>query len=238
MLMTNHVLLNNIDHKNLRVITTRSAQYGDDVMYAVTFPAEFRNIQAHYPIVFRKNAQGQFEPIALMGFQERQNLFLTSRGWDATYIPLTIERLPFLIGFSADKQPKMHVDLDSARISRTEGEAVFREHGGNTEFLERMSSALLAIHQGIAAVQPFVAALLEHELLESFVLDVQLANGSQNRLAGFYAINEERLLNLSGAVLERLNRAGYLQAIHMAIASLSQFRVLIERMNKRNAGDC
>lgn len=235
--MTNHVLLNNVDHKGLRVITTRSARYGDDVMYAVTFPAEFRNIQAHYPIVFRKNAQGQFEPIALMGFQERQNLFLTSRGWDASYIPLTIERLPFLIGFSADKQPMMHVDLDSPRISRTEGEPVFRAYGGNTEFLERMSSVLLAIHQGIAAVQPFVAALMEHELLESFVLDVQLANGSENRLAGFYAINEERLLNLSGEVLERFNRAGYLQAIHMAIASLSQFRALIERMNKRNAGD-
>ena len=52
---------------------------------------------------------------------------------------------------------------------------------------------------------------------------MQLANGSQNRLAGFYTINEERLLGLSGAVLERFNRAGYLQAIYMAIASLSQF---------------
>jgi hypothetical protein len=235
--MTNNVLLNNVDHKDLRVITTRSARYGDDVMFAVTFPSEFRNIQAHYPIVFRKNAQGQFEPIALLGFQERQNLFLTQRGWDATYVPLTIERLPFLIGFSADKQPMMHVDLDSPRISRTEGEPIFREHGGNTEFLERMNSVLLAIHQGIAGVQPFVAALLEHELLESFVLDVQLANGSQNRLAGFYAINEERLQGLSGAVLERFNRAGYLQAIHMTIASMSQFRALIERMNKRNANE-
>ena len=75
--MTHHVLLNNVDHKDLRVITTRSARYGDDVMYAITFPSEFRNIQANYPLVFRKNAQGQFEPTALLGFQERQNLFLT-----------------------------------------------------------------------------------------------------------------------------------------------------------------
>ena len=55
--MTNSVLLNNIDHKDLRVITTRSAAYGDDVMFALTFPAEFRNVQAHYPIVFRKTAR-------------------------------------------------------------------------------------------------------------------------------------------------------------------------------------
>lgn len=235
--MSNHALLNNIDHKDLRVITTRGAKYGDNVMLALTFPSEFRNLQAHYPIVFRKNAQGQFEPAALLGFKDNQNLFLTKQGWDATYIPLTIERQPFLIGFSPDKQPMMHIDLNSPRVSRDEGEPVFREFGGNTDFLERMSSVLLAIHQGLADNEPFIGALLQHELLESFVFDIQLQDGSNNRLGGFYTINEERLLNLNGAVLERLNRAGHLQAIYMSIASLSHFRALIERMNKLNAGD-
>ena len=37
--MANNVLLNNIDHRDLRVITTRAADYGDDVMFAITFPA-------------------------------------------------------------------------------------------------------------------------------------------------------------------------------------------------------
>jgi hypothetical protein len=235
--MSKHVLLNNVDHKDLRVITTRSAEYGDNVMLAATFPAEFRNLQAHYPIVFRKNAQGQFEPVALLGFKEGQNLFLTRQGWDATYLPMTIERLPFLIGFSSDREPMMHMDLDHPRVSRTQGEPIFREHGGNTEFLERMSSLLLAIHQNLGATEHFIGALLQHELLESFVLDIQLNDGSQNRLAGFYTIKEERLLDLNGAVLERLNRAGHLQAIYMAIASLSHFRALIERVNKLNAGD-
>jgi hypothetical protein len=233
--MTHSVLLNNLDHKDLRVITTRSAAYGDNVMFAITFPAEFRNLQAHYPIVFRKTARAQFEPIALLGFQERQNLFLDKDGWDATYLPLTIERLPFLIGI-AGQQPMMHVDLDSPRISRTAGEPIFLEHGGNSEFLERMNSVLLAIHQGIAATAPFVAALLESDLLESFVFDIQLADGSQNRLTGFYTINEERLAGLNGGALDRLHRAGHLQAIYMVIASLSNFRALIERMNRLHAG--
>ena len=234
--MTRSVLLNNLDHRDLRVITTRGARYGDNVMLAITFPAEFRNLQAYYPIVLRKTSQGQFEPVALLGFQERQNLFLDKDGWNATYLPLTIERLPFLIGI-ADAQPMIHVDLDSPRISRIEGEPLFREHGGNTDFLERMNSVLLAIHQGIAGTAPFIAALLEHELLESFVFDIQLADGSQNRLAGFYTINEERLGGLQGAVLDRLHRAGHLQAIYMIVASLSNFRALIERMNKLHAGN-
>jgi len=232
--MTNNVLLNNVDHKDLRIITTRSADYGDNVMFAPTFPGEFRSVQAHYPIVFRKASDGQFQPIALFGFQERQNLFLGARGWDATYVPLMIERLPFLIGRS-DQQLMVHVDLDSPRVSRTTGEPVFLPHGGSTEFLERMNSVLLAIHEGVESTPPFVAQLLEYQLLESFVLDIQLANGSQNRLTGFYTLNEERLTNLSGFGLERLSKAGHLQAAYMAIASLSNFRDLIERQNRLHA---
>jgi hypothetical protein len=234
--MAHPVQLNNIDHKDLRIITTRSAQYGDHVMSAITFPPEFRSIQAHYPIVFSKTADGQFQPIVLLGFREKQNLFLTSRGWDAPYVPLMIERVPFLIGRSGE-QLMMHVDLDSPRVSRTTGEPLFLPHGGNTEFLERMNSVLLAIHAGLERTPPFVAALLEHELLESFALDIRLADGSDNRLAGFYTIHEERLAALSGSALESLNRAGHLQPAYMAVASLSQFRALIERQNRLNAGD-
>lgn len=235
--MANTVLLNNVDHKDLRVITRRGAEYGDNVMFAITFPAEFRSLQAHYPIVFRKSPDGTtFQPIALFGLQEGQNLFLRRQGWDATYLPLAIERLPFFIGV-ADEEMVVHVDLDSPRISATQGEAVFLTHGGTSEFLERMNSVLLAIHLGLESTPAFIAALLEHDLLESFVFDIELADGSQNRLAGFYTINEERLNALGGSSLERLCKAGHLQAVYMAIASLSQFRALIERQDQFNAGE-
>jgi hypothetical protein len=71
-------------------------------MSALTFPAEFRELQAHYPIVFAKNADGTlgFDPIALFGFQQGENLFLGSgkRAGTRPTIPLTVERQPFLIG--------------------------------------------------------------------------------------------------------------------------------------------
>jgi len=229
-----NVLLNNIDHKGLRVITARSAAYGDDVKFALTFAAEFRNIQAHYPIVFHKTADGKFQAIALLGFQDKENLFLGPDGWDAPYVPLTIERQPFLIGFR-DREPLVHIDLASPRVSRTEGEALFREYGGSSDFLERMSSVLLTIHQGLEAMPAFIDALLQHDLLESFVLDVELNDRSQHRLTGFFTINEERLGTLDAGRLERLHKTGHLQAIYMALASLSHFRDLIERRNRLNA---
>jgi hypothetical protein len=230
--MSTTVLLNNVDHKDLKVITKHGSQFGDAVMSTITFPAEFRDLQAHYPIVFRKTNDGlSFEPIALFGFKEGENLFLRANGWEASYVPLLIERQPFLIG-NTGGELMMHIDLDSPRVSMAEGEAVFLPHGGNSEFLERMNSVLLSIHQGLQSTPAFISALMEHQLLESFVLDIELNDGSQNRLAGFYTINEDKVHHLNGVVLEQFNKAGYLQAIYMVIASLSNFRALIERKNR------
>ena len=230
--MTRTVLLNNVDHQALRVVTRRGFEYGDAVMTAVTFPAEFRSIQAHYPIVFRKSADGTtFEPVALFGFAEGENLFLRQQAWDAPYLPLAIERLPFYIGIDGEEQV-VHVDLQSPRLSVQEGEAVFLPQGGSSEFLQRMNSVLLAIHEGLQGTPAFIAALLEHQLLEPFVFEFERAHGAITRLSHFYTLHEERLAALSGGALHGLHQAGHLQAAYMAIASLSQFRALIERQSR------
>lgn len=229
--MAHSVLLNNIDHHDLRIITRRGAEFGDNVMSAVTFPAEFRSLQPHYPIVLQKSQDGvSLVPLALLGFEEGENLFLVDGRWDATYVPLSIERHPFQIGVSAD-QLMIHVDLDHPRVSRSEGEVLFLPQGGTTEFTDRMGSALTTIHQGLQSTPAFIEALLRNELVESFVVDIEMVDGSQNRLVGFYTIHEERLAALGGEALAALNQAGFLQPIYMMIASMSQFRALIERKN-------
>lgn len=233
--MSHPVLLNNVDHKDLRVIADRGAAYGDDVMAGLTFPQEFREVQAHYPIVFRRTDDGaRFEALALFGFENGENLFLGPQGWDAHYIPLAIERQPFLIGRHGDEL-SVHIDLDHPRVSRTVGEELFLPFGGTSPYLERITSVLLTLHQGLQATQAFVQALIEHELLESFVADIELKDGSQHRLMGYHTINEDRLQALPGAALERLHRDGHLQAIYMVVASLANLRDLIARRERRHA---
>lgn len=241
--MAKFELLNNVDHKDLRVITTRSAEYGDNVWYTPTFPHEFRNLQAHYPIVFTKNLEtGKFQAVALLGFENGENLFLNGNGWDAGYIPLSIMRQPFLIGLQEVRvdgvpqtQTVVSVDMSSPRISKTEGEAVFLEHGGNSEYLERVTSILNLVDQGYERNQGFIDMLLGMDLLESFVLDVELDDGSENRLSGFYTINEDSLRGLKGDDLVILNNNRYLEAIFMAIASLSNIAALVARKNRLQA---
>ena len=231
----NIVQLDNNTHRDLRVITTRGAAWGDDQMTSPVFLSEFRSVQACYPIVFQRSDDGPgMLPVALLGLRSGENLFLDARGWDAPYIPLAMERGPFMIGRAGD-QLVIHIDMDSPRISRDEGEPAFLPHGGTTEYLEHVNSVLSTIHQGVEAMPAFVAALLRHELLESFVLDVEAADGSQNRLAGFSTINEERLARLDASAIVELHAQGWLVAIFMVVASMTHFRDLIERYNKRLA---
>ncbi|MET0718801.1 MAG: SapC family protein [Pseudoxanthomonas sp.] len=233
--MARHVLLNNIDHKDLRIDTARNAALGDEVMFAITFPAEFRNVQAYYPIVFRKTAEGAFQPIALFGFQEGRNLFLDGGRWDAAYVPLAIERQPFLIGRDGDGL-MVHIDLDNPRVRTDGGEPLFRDQGGTTPYLDRITSVLSTLHDGLETLPAFMEALLQYELLESFALDVELDDGSLNRLVGFYTIDEEKLRALDGTALQQLHRNGFLEPLYMAVASVSRFRDLIDRMNRVHAG--
>lgn len=239
--MANHVLLNNIAHKNIRVMTDRSERYGDDVMFAITFPLEFRSVQADYPIFFHKNNQtGKFHAIALFGFKDKENLFLTEKGWDADYIPLTITRQPFLIGLQqyqedgvTKKQRVIHIDMDNPRVNETVGQVLFLEFGGNTPYLEHMVSVLEAIHNGYEDNENFIAKLQQFDLLESFLLDVKLHDGSASQMQGFYTINEDKLAALSGDALANLNSHGYLQAIYMVIASHANIRTLVNKKNER-----
>ncbi|HBK47027.1 MAG TPA: peptidase [Xanthomonadaceae bacterium] len=240
--MSHPVLLNNVDHHDLRVVIARGARYGDDAMLAPTFPREFRDLQAYYPIVFRQTRDG-FLPVALLGLREGENLFLEEGAdgacWDAHYVPLAIERLPFLIG-AADGEPMLHIDLDHPRVTRggdAPGQPLFLEHGGSTPFLQRMASLMRTLHDGLQENAAFGAALARLDLLEPFVLNAQTGNGAQCRLSGFHTLAEERLRALDGQALHALARADYLEPIYMALASLSHLRDLIGRMERRHAFD-
>lgn len=228
-------LLNNIQHKDLRVITQRGAKWGDDFMSAPVTVDEFRKAQAHYPLVFQPDGRGGFVPTALFGLQEGENLFLTEAGWQADYLPLSVQRLPFSIGV-ADDELRMMVDMSSKRVSLgAEGEAVFLPHGGTTDFTEHANSVLLTLHEGLQATTEFVQTLMAHDLLESFVLDVERPDGTRGELVGFYIIHEDRLAALDADTVALLHQADYLMPIYMAMASLSHFTTLIQRHLAREA---
>ncbi|RYY01205.1 MAG: multidrug transporter [Gammaproteobacteria bacterium] len=237
--MPPHALLNNIVHKDLKIITQRSALYGDDVAGSLIFPEEFTAVQREYPIFFQKDSlTNEFQAIALFGFQDNENLFLNDSGWTANYIPAVIEREPFLIGFQSSSDPEqaptpmIHIDMNSPRISKTDmGEAVFQQYGGNSAYIDRIGKILMLIHEGIAVSQAMFKTFSSLDLIESFALNITFNNGSEYKSNVYYTINQEKLFSLDDAVVGQLHKAGLLHYAYMVLASTNNIKTLIERKN-------
>lgn len=235
--MANNVLLDNVTHKALKIIQERGAGRGDTMGYSAIIPWEFRQVASCYPIFFRKTNNNQFEAIALFGFAPDENLFADQQGWGNSYIPLSIERIPFSIGYTRDaasgqRQPVIHVDMDHPRVSFTQGTPVFLAHGGNSEYLEQINTILAELINGVTVCQRFIDILQAEDLLEPFVLTVALDNGQHIEMRGFYTINEMVLRDLDAEQLARLHSQNFLELIYMAIASLANIQKLVNKKNK------
>ena len=235
--MTRPTLLDNVNHRHLRVHTERSAALGDARQSALALPAEFRHLQAHFPIVFQLvEGDAGFQPVALFGLEEGQNLFLTETGWDAPAVPMALQRDPFMIGRAPDDTLQLHIDLDSPRIVRPEegevGTALFMPQGGFSDYLDHVVQLMEHLHAQAQHLPVFIEALTRNQLLEPFVIDIERPGGDPGRLTGLFTIHEERLAALPGAELEALARQGHLLPIYMQIASLQQLQSLVERQNK------
>lgn len=233
----NPTLLDNVTHRHLRVRSERSAALGDARQSALALPAEFRQLQAHFPIVFQLvEGDAGFQPVALFGLEEGQNLFLTDTGWDAPVVPMALQRDPFMIGRAPDDSLQLHIDMDSPRIVRPDegevGTAIFMPHGGFSDYLDHVVQLMEHLHAQAQQLPVFIEALTRHQLLEPFVIDIETPGGEQGRLSGLFTIHEERLAALPGAALEALAREGHLLPIYMQIASLAQLPVLIERQSR------
>ena len=239
--MTHHVLLDNVTHKDLKVRRRYTSGGGYDHNLTRAFPVELGILQHEYALFFIRNVEsGNFEPIALLGFEEGENLYLGGDRWLAGAQPLSIQRQPFLIGFQErndsgvpERVPVVTVDMDDPCVSMEEGEPVFLPHGGESPLLEGVNAVLATIHEGHDAVSRFSRVLVGLDLLESFRLDIEFDDGSRQTVEGLYRINEDRLNALDGGALQTLHQGGHLQSIYMMLASYPNLEVLIRRKNQR-----
>ncbi|MBT8140978.1 MAG: SapC family protein [Gammaproteobacteria bacterium] len=238
--MSNHIALSRAEHREIRINTDHSVELGDAVMSCVTTPNEFRSVQNHYPILFQLNAErDEYRTVALFGFTQGENLFLQNGKWDARYRPLAIDIQPFLIGLPKEGQGdhQVHVDMDSPRVNLEHGTRVFDQDGNATEYLEKITQKLHALHNGYQSCPAFINYLNKYELIEPLVLEIELLDGSVNRLVGFHGINEEKLQALDGYALNELHQKNYLLPIFMILASMSNIVDLVERKNQLISND-
>ncbi len=237
------VVLSNEEHKDLKIDVRHCAKYGDNVNRTLAFSTEFGELHKEYPILFHKDPQtSAFQAHAILGFDRDENLFLGDDGWLGNYVPAILARGPFLIGFQnreidgkMHQEPIIHIDMDNPRVGADDGQAVFLPFGGDTPYLERIMRTLQLIHQGAILDKILFASLESMDLLEPVSIQVTLSNIQQVNFPGYYTINAEKLAQLDGESLEKLNKQGVLSLAFFALSSLGNFHQLIALKNKKAA---
>ena len=235
------VVLDNVEHHALRVVPRGSPEL-DRVNQTLIVPTEFGEAQREYPIFFRKDAEGKFVAIALLGFDKGENLFLDGDRWNARYIPAAHRRGPFFLGVreaeelgDTRRELALHIDLDDPRVSETDGEPVFKPHGGNSAYLEYVMDALYTVHDGLRAAPAMFAAFDQLGLIQPVELNVEIGDGLTYSIPNFFTIGAEQFASLGGEALEQLHRSGFLAAALHVRSSLGNVERLIERKS-RSAG--
>lgn len=232
--MASPVLLNNVDHRDLRVRVGHHARYGDAINQTRVFPAEYEELQREYAILLRRDEHGEFYATVLLGLDPDENLFVEGERWAARYVPATRARGPFSIGMAGDGEPMVHVDPDHPRIA-DDGEPVFRDLGGNAPLLDHVSAMLQRIFVGLQVEKAMFDAFAAVGLLEPATLQLELGDGRRYNVPDRFTVDAARLAALDGEALARLQRDDFLRPALWIASSLGNLRHLIDRKLRSEA---
>ncbi|WP_277970724.1 SapC family protein [Sphingomonas echinoides] len=232
------VLLNNVDHHDVGIVTTRGAPWGDHVNEVTVFPTEFEALARDYTILFRRSGNGALRASVLLGLDRGENLFVEDGSWNARFVPALMQRGPFSIGVpppGEPGEPMIHIDLADPRVSRTTGEPVFRDHGGNAPYLDHVSGILRTIYAGEQITPAMMQAFAEAGLIEEATLDLDLGNGRRYAIADVCFLSADRFAALDGPALAKLHAGDFLRCAVWAISSLGNLSSLLDRKRVRDA---
>jgi hypothetical protein len=201
---------------------------------------EFALVQRHYPIVF--TAGGAPVPIALMGLNEGVNVFLDENGraLDPTlYVPAYLRRYPFLLARLRPDTDELSLCFDptsGAVGDFDEGQPLFDGDQPSAatkailEFCEQFEAAGLRTNA-------FLEDLAKSDLLMDGEVAIQPEGFDQPFVyRGFRMVDEEKLRNLRGDELRKMNQNGLLPLIYAHLFSLSQIRDVFARQMQQGKG--
>lgn len=230
--------LNVEQHKNLGYVEKYGSEYGNQVGAVMVLPNEFSKVQREYPILFRKDSEtGRFFPVALLGFEENENLFLDENStWSTRYIPLAMKQGPFLIGLQqqeTEQRLAIYADLNDSRIQQNAAPALFNDDGNASTTLNEIRDVLSARHKGSELLDPMIEAFLKHDLLERVIIEIDLANGATIKFDAGYTVHIEKLFALENDAVVELHKSGFLSLAYNVADSVNNLQALIDIKNAK-----
>lgn len=201
---------------------------------------EFTIVQRHYPIIF--SAGESSIPLALLGLNEGVNTYFDADGRPIdknVYIPAYLRRYPFLLAKLRPDTDELSLCFDptaGAVAEDADGQALF-DGDQPSEVTKNILAFCEQFETAGQRTQAFMEELLKSGLLMDGEVAIQPEGADQPFLyRGFRMVDEEKLRELRGDELRKINQNGMLPAIYAHLFSLSQIREVFARQVQQGKG--
>jgi len=194
---------------------------------------EFGLVQRHFPIVF--SIGDNPIPIALMGLNEGINVFLDDNGGaldPQVYIPAYIRRYPFMLARLRPESDELSLCFDpssGAVGDFKDGEALF-----DGDQPSDATKTILQFCEQFESAGQRTGAFIEELKTSNLLMDGEVAiqpEGFEQPFIyrGFRMVDEDKLREMRGDELRKMNQNGMLALIFAHLFSLSQMRDVFSR---------
>ena len=195
---------------------------------------EFGMAATAYPIIF---VGDQMTPVVAMGVRQGENLFVRDDGQADSdfYVPAFVRRYPFVFANDSNSDRLLLcVDRDAPMVTNQPEVPLF-ENGEPSAFTKNAIQFCEEFERQRRATDDFVGIARNMGLFEQKTVTFQprdtMGNsvGEAQKIADYWAIDENKLNELSKEQFEELRANGALGAIYAHILSLLNWQRIIQR---------
>jgi hypothetical protein len=193
---------------------------------------EFNVAYREYPLVFSSGDSGKtFAPVAVLGLEANENLFLGANGWvEGKYVPAYLRRYPFCMArvtLDTVEQAERLICVEKDSLSDN-GQAMFSEKGEPTDAWTNIEKLLQEYEADLERTREMCGILADYGLLEPFTMQATLNSGGAMHLTGMFRIDERKLEFLNAAQHKNLIKKGVMGRIYTHLLSLDNFGRLLD----------
>ncbi|MEJ7935266.1 SapC family protein [Sphingobium sp. AN558] len=231
--------LSSVDHADFRSRSVDAAPFLVSQHAVPLTVDEFVAAQRFVPIIF--SAGDESVPLALMGLNEGVNTFLDDEGKlrGPAYVPAYVRRYPWMLAKLRPDSDELSLCFDptSEAIGQfDDGQPLF-EDAKPTELTQGVLKFCEDFEQAAARTGQFMRELAELDLIMDGEVAIQIPGNDQPFVyRGFRMVNEEKLRDMRGDQLRKINQSGMLPLIHAHLFSLQLMRELFEAQVQQGKG--
>ncbi len=226
-------------HRDWSVKTGQDYSFARNVNAVPLTAVEFPTTAAEYAIVFT-GKDDNVVPAVIMGVRNDENLYMDKDGtWKAKYVPAFVRRYPFVFS-SRDEGKNFILCIDEEYDGCNQegrGERLFDADGKRTSYLDNVLEFLKQYQAQFQRTQAFCKKLQDLDVLEPMQAQINITGGQRLNLAGFLAVNREKLKALDAGKLADLAKTDELELIYLHLHSMRNFRAMGERLRDADGGD-